>query len=235
MAQFFYPELAEIKADNSETARYLGYRKIDTPQTEVTQLIEKCVEKMFEVLKPSATFEIFDVELMTENENLSYTGDRVKCMTFSENLSYTGDRVNCTKTTSTRIKFADIDFCSQDLGRNLSSCKKIALFAATIGPQVDAMIRKAQIVSPVEAAVLQATGAMYIEKVVDLVNQRIKKEAAALGLKTKPRYSPGYGDVPLTMQKDFFRLLPCTRIGLSLMDTLIMSPEKSVTAFVGLY
>ena len=41
------------------------------------------------------------------------------------------------------------------------------------------------------------------------------------------------GNVELSVQKEFFRLLPCTRIGLTLMDTLIMSPEKSVTAFIG--
>ena len=88
--------------------------------------------------------------------------------------------------------------------------------------------------NPVYASILQATGAMFIEEVVDVTNSEIKKIAAEQGLKTKPRYSPGYGDVPLQVQKDFFRLLPCTRIGLTLMDTLIMAPEKSVTAFVGI-
>ena len=39
-------------------------------------------------------------------------------------------------------------------------------------------------------------------------NDEIKKIAASQGLKTKPRYSPGYGDVSLEVQKDFFRLLP---------------------------
>jgi cobalamin-dependent methionine synthase I len=75
---------------------------------------------------------------------------------------------------------------------------------------------------------------MFIEELVDLVNDEIKKIAEKQGLKTRPRYSPGFGDVPLEIQKDFFRLLPCTRIGLTLMDTLIMAPEKSVTAFCGL-
>ena len=89
--------------------------------------------------------------------------------------------------------------------------------------------------NPVYASILQATGAMYIEELVDITNSEIKKIAEAAGLNTKPRYSPGYGDVPLQVQKDFFRLLPCTRIGLTLMDTLIMAPEKSVSAFVGLF
>ena len=133
------------------------------------------------------------------------------------------------------LTFADVTLQSRDLGRNLSGCSKVALLAATIGPQVDALIRRHSSLNPVYASILQATGAMYIEEVIDLVNSEIKKIAEAQGLETRPRYSPGYGDVPLDVQRDFFRLLPCTRIGLTLMDTLIMAPEKSVTAFVGLY
>ena len=133
------------------------------------------------------------------------------------------------------LSFADVSLHSRDLSRNLAGCSKVALLAATLGPQVDALIRRHSSTDPVYASILQATGPMYIEELVDLVNEEIKKIAASQGLKTKPRYSPGYGDVSLEVQKDFFRLLPCTRIGLTLMDTLIMAPEKSVTAFVGLY
>lgn len=132
------------------------------------------------------------------------------------------------------LRFADVTLQSRDLDRNLAGCSQVALLAATIGPQVDSLIRRYSSLNPVYASILQATGAMFIEELVDLVNSEIKKIAAAQGLKTKPRYSPGYGDVPLQVQKDFFRLLPCTRIGLTLMDTLIMAPEKSVTAFVGI-
>ena len=133
------------------------------------------------------------------------------------------------------LSFADVSLHSRDLSRNLAGCSKVALLAATLGPQVDALIRRHSSLDPVYASILQATGPMYIEELVDLVNEEIKKIAASQGLKTKPRYSPGYGDVSLEVQKDFFRLLPCTRIGLTLMDTLIMAPEKSVTAFVGLF
>ena len=132
------------------------------------------------------------------------------------------------------IQFADVKINSVDLGRNLNGCTKVALLAATIGPQVDSVIRRQQSVNPAKAAVMQAAGAMYIEKFVDLVNDEIKA-AAGDGDVFKPRYSPGFGDVSLEVQKDFFRLLPCTRIGLTLMDSLIMSPEKSVTAFIGVH
>ena len=132
------------------------------------------------------------------------------------------------------ISFADVSFRSKDLARNLRNCRKVVLFAATIGAQADMIIRRAQISGSADAAVMQGCGAMFIESFVDLLNDEIRKDTEARKMRAHPRFSPGYGDVPLTMQKEFFRLLPCEKIGLSLMDTLIMAPEKSVTAFIGL-
>ena len=52
---------------------------------------------------------------------------------------------------------------------------------------------------------------------------------------TMPRFSPGYGDLPLTAQREMFRMLECEkRIGVYLNESLLMSPSKSVTAIVGL-
>ena len=208
-ATFLFPDKSDFSPDMKETARYLGYSKFVSPDQDVSGLLEKAASEMANVMKPQAVFEIYDLSV-------------VEC-----------PRSGCIETT-VELKFADLTLHSRDLGRNLAGCSKVTLLAATIGPQVDALIRRHSSTDPVYASILQATGAMFIEEVVDLVNAEIKKIAEAQGLKTKPRYSPGYGDVPLEVQKDFFRLLPCTRIGLTLMDTLIMAPEKSVTAFVGI-
>lgn len=132
------------------------------------------------------------------------------------------------------IQFADLEFESKDLSRNLRNCSKIILFAATIGAQVDALIRRSQLTGSADAAVMQATGAMFVESFVDAFNDEIKQKYEQEGAKLHPRFSPGFGDVSIQLQKDFFRLLACNKIGLSLMDTLIMAPEKSVTAFIGI-
>lgn len=131
------------------------------------------------------------------------------------------------------VQFADIQLKSADLSKNLHGCKKIILLAATIGTGVDKTIRRSQLTGSADGAVMQATGAMFIESFVDSLNQKLNTEMKEKGYSSKPRYSPGYGDVPLSFQKEFFRLLPCDKIGLTLMDSLIMAPEKSVTAFIG--
>ena len=204
-ATFLFPDSKDFSPDFKEVARYLGYRRATPPDADVSTLMEKAAQEMQAVMKAQAVFEIFDLTIKSS------------------------------ASTDCRVSFADVTLHSRDLGVNLKDCSQVALLAATIGPQVDALIRRYSSLDPVYASILQATGAMFIEEVVDLVNDEIKKIAASQGLKTKPRYSPGFGDVPLEVQKDFFRLLPCTRIGLTLMDTLIMAPEKSVTAFVGLF
>jgi cobalamin-dependent methionine synthase I len=49
------------------------------------------------------------------------------------------------------------------------------------------------------------------------------------------RYSPGYGDLPLEMQREIIRALDCGRtIGVTLTESLLMQPSKSVTAVIGM-
>jgi hypothetical protein len=53
--------------------------------------------------------------------------------------------------------------------------------------------------------------------------------------KATHRVSAGYGDLPLEIQPQIFALLDCSRkIGLTLNQSLVMSPTKSVTAIFGL-
>lgn len=124
---------------------------------------------------------------------------------------------------------------SSDLCKNLKNCQRIVLFAATIGIQLDRLIAKYGRISPAKALFFQAIGTERIESLCDAFNNDIKKEAEKSGETTAPRFSPGYGDLPLELQKEFFAVLDCGRkIGLTLNDSLLMSPSKSVTAIVGI-
>ncbi len=132
--------------------------------------------------------------------------------------------------------FADKLITSHHLSVNLKGCHSLYLFAATLGPEVDRLIQRESKLNPAGAVMMQAAGAMFIEKYVDLLVDFLKEEESREGNSLKPRYSPGFGDVGLEVQKIFFELLQCQKnLALTLNDTLIMSPEKSVTAFVGVY
>ena len=124
---------------------------------------------------------------------------------------------------------------SEKLRRHLEGCGHIILFGATVGIGLDRLIARYGRTAPAKALLLQAIGAERIEALCDAFSQKIRQDSAAEGLHTTSRFSPGYGDLPLDLQRDIFRTLNCAgRIGLTLTDSLIMSPSKSVTAIIGI-
>lgn len=128
-----------------------------------------------------------------------------------------------------------LPFGSRSLAKNLQSCEDIIIFAATIGIEIDRLISKYSRLSPAKALCFQAIGAERIESLCNTFNSEVRQELCARGLSAKPRFSPGYGDFPLYTQRLIFDLLDCPRkIGLSLNESLIMSPSKSVTAIIGI-
>ena len=135
------------------------------------------------------------------------------------------------------IKESAIDFNafkvnSEKLALNLKNCENAIIFGATLGTEIDRLIIKYGKLSPTKALFFQAIGATQIEALCDEFCNEIKNE---LNVNLKPRFSPGFGDLELTTQKDIFKLLDCSKkIGLTLNDSLLMSPTKSVTAFVGI-
>ena len=119
---------------------------------------------------------------------------------------------------------------SKDIRKNLDGCNKIVLFGATLGSNLDRMIAKYGAISPSKAFMLQAIGTERIEALCNTFNNEISNKASVA-----PRFSPGYGDLPLELQKDIFLSLDCARkIGLTLNQSLLMSPTKSVTAVIGI-
>ena len=124
---------------------------------------------------------------------------------------------------------------SGSLRRHLDGCSHIILFGATVGIGLDRLIARYGKTAPAKALLLQAIGAERIEALCNAFSQKIKHDIAIEGLHTTARFSPGYGDLPLELQREIFRTLNCSgRIGLTLNDSLMMSPSKSVTAIIGI-
>ena len=121
---------------------------------------------------------------------------------------------------------------SAQLAKNLKGCKTVLLFAATVGVGVDRLLQRYQRLSPAGAFLAHAAGA---ERAESLCNAFCKAYASERGVKLRPRFSPGYGDLSLDEQRTLFALLGCEKnIGLTLNESLLISPSKSVTAFVGI-
>lgn len=129
----------------------------------------------------------------------------------------------------------DAVFPGEDITRHLEGCRKAVVFAATVGIGIDRLIAGYGALSPTKALLLQALGAERVEALCDVFCADLALDAGVNGLKTTSRFSPGYGDFPLEAQKNIITLLDTPRrIGLTLNESLMLSPTKSVTAVVGL-
>lgn len=112
---------------------------------------------------------------------------------------------------------------SADLARSLAESDRVVLFGATVGLELDRLIAKYGRISPSRGMMMQAIGAERIEALCDCFCHDV-----GCGV----RFSPGYGDLTLDIQRKIFDILDCgRRIGLTLNDSMLMSPSKSVTAF----
>ena len=115
---------------------------------------------------------------------------------------------------------------------HLAGCGQVILLAATLGAEVDALLRRTQAQDMALAVTLDACAGAAIENVCDNLCADL---AAALAPRfLTDRFSPGYGDMPLAQQGELFRVLDVTRrIGVSLTAGGLMTPQKTVTALVG--
>lgn len=132
------------------------------------------------------------------------------------------------------VRFPFAFFPSRQLKAALSGCDEGIVFAATVGVGMDRLIARAEAQSPAKALCLHAMGAERAESLCDAFQKALEEEVHSQGKTLRPRFSPGYGDLALSVQIPLFQALDCARkIGLTLNESLLMSPSKSVTAIVG--
>ena len=133
------------------------------------------------------------------------------------------------------IRIGSLHLQSRSLLKNLAGCGEAYLFAATLGIAVDTLIKRTALLDSAKGLVMQAAAAAVIEAYCDEVNARLRQAAENENLFLRPRYSPGYGDLSLDCQRDFLNLLKAQKnIGLTVTDSGLMVPVKSVTALIGI-
>lgn len=119
------------------------------------------------------------------------------------------------------------------LGRKmLADCQQAAVLVCTLGAAFDLEVRRLSARDMRQAALLDALGSAWVESVCDAAEDDIR--ARFPGMHLTDRFSPGYGDLPLTFQPALMDFAGARRIGVTLTDTLLMNPQKSVTAILGI-
>ena len=134
--------------------------------------------------------------------------------------------------------FTEIPKDSSALGGNdikkvVAESEKVLLIAATLGIYVEKLLRKTQITDMAKAVVVDSMASVAIEQFMDKIEDELKERYK--GFYFTNRFSPGYGDYPLEKQREVVKILNTEKkLGLSLSDSLLLNPTKSVTAVIGL-
>jgi len=109
--------------------------------------------------------------------------------------------------------------------------RDVIFLCGTIGAEFDQWQRRLSVVSAADALFSQQIGLAAVERVMDEMEARLRLEVEAEGRKLLPRWSPGYGDKPLSLSRLILgRLDAARRIGVALTDSDLLVPTKTVTA-----
>ena len=128
-----------------------------------------------------------------------------------------------------------VTFAGNDIPRMLEPCEEVVLFGATLGPGVERLMMRYEVVNAADSVIMDACASTAIENICNNFESDMRSAVEAEGRYLTDRFSPGYGDLPIAEQPKIFALLDMTRrIGVSLTPTTIMVPRKSVTAIMGI-
>ncbi len=129
------------------------------------------------------------------------------------------------------VRFSFCETESRSLSKNLSGCSSAVLFAITAGAGIDRLISKYSAVSPSRALVIDALASAAVEGAANKLNAEVKKRFG----KTKPRFSPGFGDLDLGFQRGLLSFVDAgRRAGVLLTESMMLTPMKSTTAIIGI-
>lgn len=117
----------------------------------------------------------------------------------------------------------------------LKKSDSIAVFLCTAGVEPGFRSRKAMKEGDLlRGYMYDIIGSEIVEAAADLMQDALKSETASDGKKITNRYSPGYCGWDVAEQHKLFQLIPDNFCGVSLTDSALMDPVKSVSGFIGI-
>lgn len=131
-----------------------------------------------------------------------------------------------------KIFVADTELEGKSIKKLLAPCNKCVVMAITVGFELDMKIAALGSSSPALSLLADAAASSAVEDACDACCESIESE---LGVKLTPRFSPGYGDLPMNIQPALLTLTNARRdLGLTVGAGCMLSPIKSVTAIAGI-
>lgn len=137
-------------------------------------------------------------------------------------------------------KVAGLSICDTSLVLNgksihkhLKNCHKVAVICVTLSNEIDKVIMQSKF-DVLRQLFLDMTASVYIEQICGNICCQLKNEKENENLFMTSRYGVGYGDLPLYHQNEVLTIVNAQkRIGLMASADGILTPRKSITAFIG--
>ena len=119
--------------------------------------------------------------------------------------------------------------------KHLAGAKRTLFLAATVGEKIEAAVtRHFEEGRYAHSVLLDAAATAAVEQTCDACEAMLRPQLAKEGFSMRWRFSPGYGDWDIYAQPELLRLTQAERIGVSLTESFMLRPRKSVTAVIGL-
>jgi len=132
--------------------------------------------------------------------------------------------------------YAIIDYNQTNKHPIFDHALKVALCVCTIGPklekEVESLTKKNELL---RALILDALGSEAVEEVAIQSDKMLAEKAREMNLWPSKRFSPGYGKWDITEQRFIFGILPGRDIGVSLRESCMMVPRKSISFRINFY
>lgn len=127
----------------------------------------------------------------------------------------------------------NVPLAGEDIKKHLSGCQEAVVLAATLSAEADKLIRQTAVIDMAEALAVDCLCSAAIEQVCNRAEDEI---FSVIDTPYRTwRFSAGYGDFPLDIQKDLLLFLNAQRrIGLTVTENSLLLPSKSVTAIIGI-
>jgi len=117
----------------------------------------------------------------------------------------------------------------------IKTADKVAVFVCTAGPKIGDWSRQLMAEGDLmKGYIVDVVGSTVVEEAMDRVQEALTQSMKANDLKISNRYSPGYCHWSVSEQHKLFSLLPQQFCGVTLTDTALMHPMKSVSGIIGI-
>jgi len=126
---------------------------------------------------------------------------------------------------------------SSAIAKLLKDSTAAVFMSATAGEQIaEKIIELSNTIGAMEQAVIfDATASEVTDAALDYIQNLLKfNERKNNRIISNRRFSPGYGDFKIQNQQLFFYILELEKLGLTLLDSYLIKPEKSVTAIAAI-